>query len=274
MEKKDRDIRELPLSKLKPHPANEKLYRKRSRQELDDLAADMEKHGQLEAIELTATFDIISGHGRVEAAKKLGWKTIRCWVRHDMDTPQAIETRLIEVNLHRRQMTSLDIARSWQRLKQLAKDRKGKPLGAANVKGDLRDLLAERFGLSGRTLDRWLQVITMPMPLQEAVDQDKLPLTLAVKAAVLGPEVQAKIARRIQAGENAKQVVKELVKETTRSHCHATTELDRFLTNIDRNRIALNGRIEEIRPEELVKRLEKLQRARAMLDQLIERAGE
>jgi ParB-like chromosome segregation protein Spo0J len=273
MKTKDRDIRELPLNKLRPHPANAMLYPKRSRQEIDDLATDLAKHGQTEPVEVTPDGIIISGHTRWLAAQQLGWPTLKCWVRHDLAEAgaHAIELRLIEANLCKRRMSRLDVARSFQRLKSLARG-KGKYDATRKVRGDVRDLLAERFGLSGRSLDRWLQVLELPLPVQVAFDDGKLPLTLAVKVDALEAEVQATIARRIQAGENAKQVVKEFVAETTRSHCNAVTELDRFLNNINRGRVALIARIEEIRPEVLVKRKEKLEKAQATISQLLERA--
>src|SRR5436309_15808008 len=104
---KNNHLVEIPLGQLKPHPRNKELYQPRTRSQLEELAQDMAKNGLTEPIEVLPDGTIISGHGRVDAAKLLGWKTVRCWVRRDLEEagPEAVEARLIETNLHRRQLS-------------------------------------------------------------------------------------------------------------------------------------------------------------------------
>src|SRR5262249_10521503 len=55
---------------------------------------------------------IISGHIRVEGAKKLGWTHITAWVRDELGgDDDAINRRHIEANLDRRQLGRLDRGR-------------------------------------------------------------------------------------------------------------------------------------------------------------------
>src|SRR5262245_9444817 len=92
------DIIEVPLHKLKPHPLNTELYHPRADWEIAELAADMAQIGQTEPLEVTPTYEIISGHGRLAAAKLLKWKKLKCRIRHDLFEagPDAIAMRLIE----------------------------------------------------------------------------------------------------------------------------------------------------------------------------------
>jgi hypothetical protein len=94
-----------------------------------------------------------------------------------------------------------------QHARESGQDRKGRLADAQRIKGDLRDLVATRFGMSGRTLDRWLQVLGLPLPLQQAADEGTLPLVLAVKVAALDKDAQAQIAAEIGGGRAARDVV-------------------------------------------------------------------
>lgn len=80
-----RDFVDLPLADLKIHPLQKEIYTERADWQLDELAADMEKNGQDEPVEVLPDRTIVAGHGRVDAAKLLGWTTIRCWIRRDHD---------------------------------------------------------------------------------------------------------------------------------------------------------------------------------------------
>jgi len=74
----------------------------------------MDEEGQIEPIEITPGYLVICGHLRIEAAKRLGWTEISAWIRRDLAEAgdEAVEKRLIEGNLVRRQLTDLDCARA------------------------------------------------------------------------------------------------------------------------------------------------------------------
>ena len=110
-----KEIVEWPIDRLTPHPLQHQLKGKRPEWQLRELADDMAKNGQVEDVEVLPDATIISGHGRVEAGKLLGWKTVRCWVRHDLAAagPQAVEARLVWANLGRQQLSKLDMVRQY-----------------------------------------------------------------------------------------------------------------------------------------------------------------
>lgn len=193
------------LSELHSHPRQRDMFTDLPNADLRQLAEEMEREGLLEPVEILPDGMIVSGHQRVRAAKLLGWRKIRCWVRPDLAEagPAAVERRFIEANFHRRQLGPLDKARCYQRLKEL--ERNGRGNGKAT--GDLRDYLAGQFGLSGRSLDRWERLLGTPIEVQEAVSAKKLSLVVGGKVADLPKRVQQQIASEISDGVEPKKAV-------------------------------------------------------------------
>jgi hypothetical protein len=104
-------------------------------------------------------------------------------------------------NLCRRQLSRLDMARSYRHLLRFKRDRKGRVVDESEAERNLRELIPTRFSSSDNTLSRWLHVLDLPLVFQQAVDEGRLPLTLAVRVAGLKAAEQAQIAARVQAGE-------------------------------------------------------------------------
>ena len=110
----ERKIVEKPIASLKPHPRQAKLFHDATEEEIKELAESMANNGLDHPVEILPDGTIVAGHQRVKAAQKLGWKSIRCWVRNDLAKAgeEAVECRLIEDNVIRRQLTKLDEARA------------------------------------------------------------------------------------------------------------------------------------------------------------------
>jgi ParB-like chromosome segregation protein Spo0J len=269
-----KEIIELPVTGLKPHPLQARIYTPRSDWQIEELAESMKK-GLDDPVEVLSDLStVVRGNGRVEAAKRLGWEKITCWVRRDLEDagPEAVETRLVEDNLARRHLSRLDVVRSIRHLKQIARNKWGVRADAYKIKGDLRDLVARRYGLSGRTLDRYLQVLDLPLPLQQAVDQGTLPVTLATRVVALGPAEQRRIAERVQAGADPRKVVRELLPQKAARHVKAADAVVAFHRNLERGLDDLDGRLEELSPRALEPYQPGLRRAKEVITRLLARA--
>ncbi len=95
--------------------------KKRARHDLGDineLAKSMKNHGLLNPIILTEEKILISGHRRVTAAKKLGWKTIESRILPDLTERERFEMEIDE-NLYRKDFTSDEIVEAFHRLEKL-----------------------------------------------------------------------------------------------------------------------------------------------------------
>jgi ParB family chromosome partitioning protein len=268
LERTDRKIVDVPVARLRPHPRQAEIYAERPDWQIEELAQSMARDGQEEPVEILRNNTIIVGHGRVAAAKRLGWAKIRCIVRSDLEAagPEAVEARLIESNLTRRQLTKLDMVRSYQRLKELARSQNGRLASTPGARGDVRDQLAKRFGVCGRTLDRWQQVTELPLALQQAVDQSRLPLTAAVKLVGLSQEVLLQIARRLSQGESARKVVTEHLKKSGKARSAFASALAQLVRSLRRARQDLADEVEDEAPRDA---LDVLRQGKLLLEKLI-----
>lgn len=192
---------------LTPHPLQAIYFRDANEAELQALAEDMLVNGQLVPVEILPDGTIICGHQRVKAAK-LNKRKVRCWIRHDLaklgDT--AVERRFIQDNLHRRQLSKLEVARCYLRLKDLHSQQSpgGKP------RGDLRDVCGKILGISGRQLDRLAKVLTTPPEVQKAFEAGHLTLQQVLRVGIVAPKKQDEIAEQIRAGKKPRVVVGHL----------------------------------------------------------------
>ncbi len=273
--RKEDDTAERRLDRLREHEFQAAVYLPRPQWQVEELAKDMAANGLNEPVEVTSDGTIISGHGRVAAARLLGWKTIRCRVRADLEAegPDAVKRRLLEANLTRRQLGMIEQARHYQELLFLERRKGSRCVDRQDVKGDLRDLVAERFGVSGRTLDRWLLLLTLPPPVQQAVGDGRLALTLALKLWALDKGVVAGVANAIEAGEPPAAAVKAVLAAGVGTPSRATADVARLLGVAAQTATRLTGRMDELPPHYLTRKLDALRSGRALFDRLIAAAG-
>jgi ParB-like chromosome segregation protein Spo0J len=202
-----------PLTRFRPHPKQRVYFGEPSDQEVQELAADMRRNGQHQPAEALPDGTLLVGHKRVKAAGLIGWDKIEVWVRHDLAAqPEAAERRLLEDNLYRRQLGPMGVARCYQAIRRLERKNASTRL-TSNEKMDLRDRIAGRLGVSGRTLDRYLRVLDhTPPEVQDAVRGNKLALTLAEKVANLAAAEKAQVAQAIRDGGDPPKVVAGFVR--------------------------------------------------------------
>ncbi len=207
--KKQRDPKrsQIQLRRLKPHPQQAELFDELPPAELKAMAIDMATNGLQHAIDVMPDFTILRGHKRVAAAKSLGWKTIEAVIRHDLvgEPLEGVVNFVITDNLLRQQLGPLAVARCFQMEQALS--RTGNRRQFATAGGDLRDRLAKRYGLSGRQMQRYVELLRLPRVLQAAVDQGRLPMTLA--ARLLNSSHEQEVADAVEAGADPKVAAKE-----------------------------------------------------------------
>jgi hypothetical protein len=238
----------------------------------------MRRNGLQHFVEILPNRTIICGHQRVRAARLLGWTSITCWVRDDLEAAGeiAIERRLIEDNLHRRQLSKLEQARCYRNLRELAEheesmasddDNQLLTVGKKRKRGDTRDVLAERFDKSGRTMDRWERVLDTPIEVQAAYEQKRISFAVAEKVAGLRPADQAGIAKRIREGEEPKAVIGEYLPQTPVKAASVGTALGCLTRAIDQACTDLQGRTDKVPYSE--SDYEALERSQPLIRQLL-----
>jgi ParB-like chromosome segregation protein Spo0J len=241
---------QLEVALLKTHPEQERIFGKANEHEIEELATDMAKNGQLQEIEILPDGTQLTGHKRRLAAMRLGWKHLRARVRHDLaDNPADALRRLVEDNLYRRQQSPLGIARCYRQLKMLESHSSTGRLYDSENK-ELREVIANRMGgnVSGRTLDRHLRIVEhTPVEVQHAADSGRLPMGDAEKVAGLPEQQKDEIAEEIRNGGDPKKVVRRVIAEAPRREKNVYAVQKAFIPALERWVEDLGNRVDEMR---------------------------
>ncbi|MFP4113307.1 MAG: ParB N-terminal domain-containing protein [Spirochaetota bacterium] len=100
---------------------DEVVIRKRVRKNLGDLSSLMEslrRHGLLNPIVINSRNELVAGHRRTEAARRLGWQTIEARIADSDDEADLVEME-IEENTQRKSLTSDELAEAYLRLDRM-----------------------------------------------------------------------------------------------------------------------------------------------------------
>jgi hypothetical protein len=188
-----------PIAKLKAHP-KQTVFSPHTSAQIQELADSLDQQGLAHPIEVLRDGTIICGHGRVAAAKQLGWTTITCWVRDDLAAKgeDAVFQRLVKDNLIRRQLTKIGMGRAFLALKESEYGQwRKKDQGIAL--GDFRDYLGKRLGCDGTTAERWARLAILPVEYDQLIEGGLLTQQLAQKVTKLPADVQATLGKRLTA---------------------------------------------------------------------------
>ncbi len=157
---------------------------------------------------LSSDGTIIQGHQRVQAAKLLGWSEIDVIVRSDLvGKVQLTYETFISDNLRRRHLSPLAKARCIQCL-----------LESANQSEDathqlVRDYVGKQLNLSGRSVQRYMQVLRLPAELQDAFDRSEIGLPQVATFFNLTLEERERIAEVARKGGDLSDAFDEARKE-------------------------------------------------------------
>src|SRR5438552_13374122 len=101
---------------------------------IEEMAASLNRFGQIQPIVIDAEGNLIAGGRRLEAAKQLGWKTISAIRREDLDEVEKRELEL-EENIRRKDLSWVEEIKALATLYELRQSRYGKP-GTRFTQGD------------------------------------------------------------------------------------------------------------------------------------------
>jgi ParB-like chromosome segregation protein Spo0J len=261
------------LDRLRPHP-KQSLFGDLPQAEIEALARDLDANGLRVPVEALPDGTLVTGHQRVRAARMLGWGEIDVVIRPDLAAlgDAAVEAHLIGDNLTRRQLSPLGRARSIRRLAEI--EAGDEPWGLVGVRLEkLKATLAARLGMCRRNVDRYLLVVQAPLVVQEAFDRKEVGLTPAGRVALQDALVQKEVATRIEAGEQASEVVAECLARAAKGGGasgprKALTRLTRALVEAQAE---LGDHVQEIQGGLFCDTLETLVRGRDLIDRLIAR---
>lgn len=263
-----------PLTKLQDHPEQAALFGDVSDEELDQLAAHMQAHGQQHPVEILSDGTIIAGHQRVRAARKLGWQEIDVVIRRDLEEAgdAAVQGRLIADNLVRRHLSPLVRARCIRRL-MLAESGGRSGVLTWKKKEELKHRIATLLHLTVRSVNRYLLALEAPIEVQRAFDQGAITLVAAGRVALLPKTEREAIARRLREGEEAKKVVTEFLQRRKSAAGGADQAFTRLVRALRRELPGLSAALEEIEARRLTRCQDVLRGAADVLAAMLARAG-
>lgn len=173
-------VRQFPLSELRPNPLNPRDLDREDPEKLSELAASIESVGLLQPILALPDGTIIAGHRRWLACEMAGVTTVPVLVRQ-LDERAQIEAMLVE-NLQRNGLNTMELARGIRQLID-------RGLEISNV--------ATRVGFSKATVKTYLKALDLCPETQVMLARGSLPVSaIRYLAMVKSTSAQASIASR------------------------------------------------------------------------------
>ena len=156
----------VEVSKLKPYNFNVKFFNLLPKDIYNPLKLDIEKNGIKTDLHILSDNTVVCGHQRLKIAKELNLPKVPCKIVK-IEGDDAIKEYVIKDNLLRRHLTPEQKALLYGELKKLPhyqgrdgvrRDTIPDVDKVSTPEGKTRDLIGKDFGVSGRTVDRYLPV--------------------------------------------------------------------------------------------------------------------
>lgn len=153
------------------------------------------------------SYEMISGHRRMHAAKNVGLTMIPAIVREMSDDEAVIY--MVDSNIQREELLPSEKAFAFK-MKLDAMKRQGKRTDLTSDQNvqkfqTSRDSLASEFGISGPQISRYIRLTELIPDLLELVDNKRLQMTAAVEISYVDKEIQQWICEYIHENGNVKQ---------------------------------------------------------------------
>ena len=167
----------LPLDQIHSHPLNETIY---DLSNIDDLVTSIGEVGLLTPVVVNQQYQLISGHRRIEATRRLGWDEVDVEV---IEIASEDEEKSLLVHYNKQRVkTSREIINEAETLRPLYKVGQGKRSDLTSVhpnKSSGRDALAEAVGIASSRLGKLLFIQRENPDFITAIDEGKLTVNQA-----------------------------------------------------------------------------------------------
>ena len=270
------------LADLTPHPDQNTYFRKTGEYEYAELKRDIAANGIRNPIEVMPAqnraglpkFTIVSGHTRKAILEELEFEETEVLIRNDLReaTRDEVNREFLIANVARRQQSRLAQARAAVALFLNEREAAGDGVfGDPFAVGELRERIGKIVGMSGRNLQRYLNVLSAPEAVQEAFDRGTVKLVDAARVASLHKKDQEKLAARLAAGDDAKAVFASVFGEKSNKHVKPADALAAFARSLAVSHADLGDRLDEVRENSIRRHEPALRDAKKMIRLLLAR---
>jgi len=164
----------IPIDQIHSHPLNQTIY---DLSNIEDLLTSIREVGLLTPVVVNQQYQLISGHRRIEAVRRLGWDEVDVEV---IETASEDEEKSLLVHYNKQRVKTLrEILNETEALRPLYAVGQGKrsdlTSGTRNTSaGRSRDALADAVGVSSSQLGKILFIQKENPDYITAIDEDKL----------------------------------------------------------------------------------------------------
>lgn len=195
-------IEDIEINLIRPF-----MYNYRSNvEDFDDLCYSIQQKGLLQPILVRNKeehqFEIISGHRRYQACKKIGWRKIVCHII-ELDDKDAFEVSLVE-NIQRKSLNPIEEAYAY------------KHYIMSSGWGGISEL-ARRIGKSVSYIDKRVRLLDLPPDIIASVSNASMnPSTAEELLAVKDKKIQSVLSNLVQTNNLSSKDIRELIKGVSR----------------------------------------------------------
>ena len=189
----------IPIEYLRPfenHP-----YKVIDNEEMQNLVDSIDERGILTPLtvrKISGTeYEIISGHRRFYAAKKLGFEMIPAFI-YELTYEEAV-IAMVDANLQREHVLPSEKAHAYKmKLEAIKSQGERTDLTSRQVVGKLESAELVSETESGRQVQRYIRLTNLIPELLDLVDEGKIALTPAVELSYLNEVEQADLVEEIR----------------------------------------------------------------------------
>ena len=193
----------IPLRTNKLYPFAGHPFKVRDDADMEELVESIRTHGVLTPLLVRpakpGTYEVVSGHRRLHACKKLGIETVPTLIS-TMEREDAI-IALVDSNLHREKLLPSEKAFAYKlKMEALSKQGQRTDLTSTQVVSKLRtnEIVGEAGGDSRETVRRYIRLTNLIPGILEKVDEGKIALTPAVELSYLTETEQQELLETME----------------------------------------------------------------------------
>ena len=168
-------------------------------EKMEELVESIRRNGVLSPVILRPaeknTYEMISGHRRMHAARIAGLSSIPAFIRDMNDDESTIY--MVDSNIQREELLPSEKAFAYKMKLSAMKRQAGRPANNnsgqndQNLKGSVsRDILAEQVGESSKQIQRYIRLTELIPDLLDMVDRKRLNFTIAVDISYIDKHIQ------------------------------------------------------------------------------------
>ncbi len=194
--KKKDGITDIPIEKL--HTFINHPFKVQDDEKMDELVESIRENGILSPVvvrPLDDGYELISGHRRTHAAKRAGLASVPAVIRDLSDDEATV--LMVDANIQREEILPSERAHSLK-MKIDAINRLYKHGDRKCVRS--RDIAGDEAGLSGRQVQRYLNLNDLNQGFLDMVDDKRIQMTLGLEIASMRPEVQQWVYEAVEMG--------------------------------------------------------------------------